>query len=174
MPILLLLLGLLLSRVAVCQASQVGLLLAHRQWVIEQHLRDRHRRAGEGDRVCRVSGGQCVGCHNVSPQGARIAAIAGGGAGPVVVYDLAGTRIEAPSLNGSYVALSPDGRRLAVSDTNSDIQIVGFATGVVQPLEGASDPDVYEQMPAWSPDASEIVFVRGTVFREPLDLRGSV
>lgn len=161
LPIVLLILGMALSRVASCQAAQSVYF-----WRIGSgsassiYVTDVENRAAARE-FAALSNGQCVGCHNVSPQGARIAAIEGGGTGQVVIYDLNGRPIQSPGIIGSYVALSPDGQQLAVSDANRDILIVDLASGSVTPLEGASDPSIAEQMPAWSPDASEIAFTRG-------------
>lgn len=103
----------------------------------------------------------CVGCHAVSSTGRRLAAIAGGGSGEVVVYDLDGRRIEVSDIRGSYVNWSPDGRRLAVSTDEPDIVVLDVETGRVTPLAGASEPGVAEMMPTWSHDGRQIAFVRG-------------
>ena len=106
-------------------------------------------------------GFSCVGCHAVSQEGHRIAAVAGGGNGSIVVYGLDGTPVRIPELNGSYVSWSPDGTRLAVSTVERDIVVLDIAGQSVTKLEGASDPGIYEEMPAWSPDGERIAFVRG-------------
>jgi hypothetical protein len=103
----------------------------------------------------------CVGCHAVSSTGRRLAAVAGSGAGEVVVYDLDGRRVEIPNMRGSYVNWSPDGRRLAISTDRADIVILDVDTGQVSPLAGASEPGVAEMMPTWSHDGRQIAFVRG-------------
>ncbi len=107
-------------------------------------------------------GRQCVGCHSVSSTGHRIAAIADGGSGPVVAYGLDGKPLALPAVQGSYVAWSPDGNKLAVSTTDQDIVVIDVASKAVTKLAGASDPAVAEEMPAWSADGQTIAFVRGT------------
>lgn len=106
-------------------------------------------------------GQNCVGCHTVSNAAERIAAVTGSGDGRIIVYDLQGDEIDIPPVNGSYVAFSPDGNRLAISTDEQDIVILDIATGRLQPLAGASDPNVGEMMPTWSPDGQTIAFVRG-------------
>lgn len=55
-----------------------------------------------------------------------------------------------------------------------DILIVeALASGAVTPLTAASDPAVSEGVPAWSPDASEIAFVRGQLWATRGHSRGS-
>jgi hypothetical protein len=108
-----------------------------------------------------INQGSCVGCHAVSSASHRIAAIAGGGIGPVVVRGLDGKAITIPTVQGAYVAWSPDGKKLAVSTAERNIVIIDLLTQAVTPLIGASDPNWYEEMPAWSPDGQELAFVRG-------------
>lgn len=101
----------------------------------------------------------CVGCHVVSDSSDKVAAIAGGGLGKVVIYGLDGKEITIPDVQASYIAFSPDGNRLALSDSNNDIKILDLGTGQVYPLEGANDPDVVETMPTWGTN-NQIAFVR--------------
>jgi len=108
-------------------------------------------------------GTNCVGCHAVSSDARRIAAITDSGVGPVVVYDLDGERVEIPDITGSYVNWSPDGRLLAVADSRGDIQIVDVTSGQVSPLAGASESGIFETMPTWSSDGTTIAFVRGAI-----------
>ncbi len=108
----------------------------------------------------------CVGCHAVSSTSRRIAAIAGGGVGPVVVFSLDGDRIDVPSVDASYLSWSPDGARLALSTSDADIYILTIADGSLKPLAGASDPSVAEVMPAWGPSGT-IAFVRAPTAASP-------
>ncbi|MDL1897143.1 VWA domain-containing protein, partial [Anaerolineae bacterium CFX7] len=108
-----------------------------------------------------VNNGQCTGCHSVSSESHRIAAVSGGASGNIVVYSLDGKKIDIPQIQGSYTAWSPDGTQLAVSTTDSDIVIVDIPTKTITKLDGASSPNEFEQMPSWSPDGQTIAFVRG-------------
>lgn len=107
-----------------------------------------------------VNQGGCIACHAVSSTSHRIAAIRGGGSGPVVVYGLDGKSIQIPNIAGSFVNWSPDGTKLAVSNAQRQIVILDMDKNTVTPLTGASDLGVAQMMPAWSADGSTIAFVR--------------
>lgn len=121
-------------------------------------------------------GHSCVGCHAVSSTSHRIAAVADSGVGPILVYDLRGRRVDTPNVTGSFAAWSPDGNKLAVSTDDRDIVIMDVENQTVNPLSGASDPSILEEMPAWSSDGQAIAFVRGTssgnpwTFESPCDI----
>lgn len=129
-------------------------------------------------RTFKVAEGQphCIGCHSVSPDNHRLAAVANGVVGPVVVYDLRGKPLDIPDVQGSYVEWSPDGMKLAVSTDGGDIVIIDLTEKTVTKLKGASESDVAEAMPAWSADGEWIAFVRGSpsgfpwAFQEPCDI----
>lgn len=103
---------------------------------------------------------ECVGCHAVSSTSGRIAAVLNTGTGPVVVKTFDGDDVPIPAVNASFVAWSPDGNRLAVSYNDRDIYLIDVEAGSLEPLAGASEPDVVETMPAWSPDGRTLAFVR--------------
>jgi len=103
---------------------------------------------------------KCIACHTISLEGDRIAAIADGSNGPVYAMLLDGTPFNLPPITASYVALSPDGRSLAYAFEGKDIYILDLSSGATVPLNGASEPDITETMPAWSPDSQTIAFVR--------------
>lgn len=103
----------------------------------------------------------CSGCHAVTSTGHKIAVVAGGGVGDIIVYGLDGKRVAIPDVQGSYVAWAPDGEKLAVSTGDRDIVIIDLTRQTVTELPGASDPNVGEEMPAWSADGLTIAFVRG-------------
>lgn len=109
-----------------------------------------------------VNQGGCVACHAVSSTSHRIAAIRGGGTGPVVVYGLDGKPVSIPGVTGSFVNWSPDGNKLAVSTDRRQIVIVDLEQNTVTPLAGASEPGIGQLMPAWSSDGSTIAFVRSS------------
>lgn len=162
-PFLLLLLWQLLSAIGICPVRESVYF-----WRInpgnnqgEIWVTDRLgvREAHEFEPINR--GQRCVGCHTVSNQVGRIAAITEDGVGRVAVFNLRGEPVNIPAVNGSYVAFSPDGGRLAISTGDQDIVILDIATGRLEPLNGASDPNVGEIMPAWSPDGQTIAFARG-------------
>ncbi len=102
----------------------------------------------------------CVGCHAVSQTVGQMAAVTDGDAGQIVIRTLDGEEVAIPAINASYVAWSPDGSQLAVSLNDEDIYILDTQTGDMTPLEGASESDQVETMPAWSPDGQSIAFVR--------------
>lgn len=102
----------------------------------------------------------CIACHSVAEKGDRIAAIADGSNGRIVVKQLDGTPVSIPPITGSYLSLSPDGSKLAYAAEGKDIYILDIESGTSVPLQGASDPGVIETMPAWSPDGGTLAFVR--------------
>ncbi|MCA9875480.1 MAG: VWA domain-containing protein, partial [Anaerolineales bacterium] len=163
LPFLLLLLWQLLSAVGFCPVGESVYFWrinpSNTQGEIWVTDRQGLRAASEFEAINR--GQNCVGCHTVSNTAGRIAAVTDGGTGTVVVYDLQGDRIDIPPIIGSYMAFSPDGGRLAISTKDQDIVILDIATGRLQPLDGASDPNMGEMMPAWSSDGQTIAFVRG-------------
>lgn len=108
-----------------------------------------------------TSEGSCVGCHAVSANSGRLAAVVGSGTGQISARQLDGTTIALPEVIGSYSAWSPDGTRLVISTDAQQLVIVDTIAGTVTPLSGASDPEVAQIMPSWSPDGRTIAFVRG-------------
>lgn len=116
----------------------------------------------------------CVGCHTVSSQSGRIAAVLDSGIGRVIVIDMStGNEIPIPVVYGSYLSWSPDGNQLAVSAGDQDIAIIDLDTQTVTPLNGASDHNVIETMPAWSPDGSSITFIRSISGADGFYLNGN-
>ncbi len=136
---------------------------------------------GERTNLARFEG-TCVGCHayaagascfNAKRGGDRRLVGAGRRDGAVRMKQLAAG-------NFSFAALSPDGRsvavvynpvgNLSVNETvvepfdypyrSADIYVGGTGDGGLAPLPGANDPDVVEDMPAWSADGERIVFSR--------------
>lgn len=102
----------------------------------------------------------CVGCHAVSPTGGRIAAVRGPVPGYALVRTLSGEEVSIPNAPAMYFAWSPDGSKLAYAAKDGNIYILDIQTGSIVPLQGASDPDAAETMPAWSRDGNTIAFVR--------------
>lgn len=160
-PLTLLLLWLILSRLDLCPINEslyfwrIGGGSSNGEiWVTDAT----GRRPAE---QFRTSGVGCVGCHAVSSNSRRLAAISVSGVGPVVVYGLDGQALEIPNVEASYVNFAPDGRQLAIGDANGDIQILDVDSGRLTPLLGASEPSLFETMPAWSADGQTIAFVRG-------------
>lgn len=112
----------------------------------------------------------CMGCHAVSSASHRIAAVVGPVPGRGVVYSLSGEKVDIPAIDAIYYAWSPDGQKLAFSDSAGDIHLLDPETGAVAQLPGASDPALTETMPAWSPDGQTIAFVRS---QSPLGIGGT-
>ena len=104
----------------------------------------------------------CVACHSIGNGQEKpfIGAVTNDQNGPILIKDLQGNELPIPPIQGSYLAWSPDGKAVAVSVDDKDIQILDLATGALTPLKGASDPNVVETMPSWSPDGKTIAFVR--------------
>ena len=121
-----------------------------------------------------LSGTRCTGCHAVSSTSGLIASVMDSSTGQIVVYDLVTEEgIPIPEANGSYLSWSPNGRELAISYLDQDIYIINLDEGTLTPLAGASSSSVIETMPAWSPDGTEITFVRSTESTDGFSLNGN-
>lgn len=110
----------------------------------------------------------CVACHEVSSAN-LVAGVRDQQNGEVAVIHHNGSSIPMPDIRASYLAWSPDGKRLALSYEDQDIYILEVETGTIKPLPGASDPSVIETMPAWAPDGKTIAFVRAPQTAPPPD-----
>lgn len=104
-------------------------------------------------------GSNCVACHAVS-NNRLVAGVRDAQNGEISVIQHNGNGIPMPSVTASYLSWSPDGKRLALSYNDADIYILDIDSGDLNPLPGASDPNIVETMPAWSPDGTTIAFVR--------------
>jgi uncharacterized protein YkwD/Mg-chelatase subunit ChlD len=102
----------------------------------------------------------CVGCHAVSPQNGRIAAVHLSDQARLIVKTLAGEDVSVGALNTSFLAWSHDGNKLAYTRDGHDIYLVDFLANANQPLTGASDATAFESMPTWSADDQTIAFAR--------------
>jgi Tol biopolymer transport system component len=107
-------------------------------------------------------GSECVACHAVSgsKENPILTAVRDEQNGLILMQSLTGEEVPIPPVNGSYLAWSPDGKQAAISMNDKDIQILDLKTGTLTPLAGASEANVVETMPAWSPDGTTIAFVR--------------
>lgn len=113
-------------------------------------------------------GSNCVACHEMASN-SLVAGIRDAQNGEVIVTQHNGNGIPMPPVNASYVSWSPDGKRLALSYNDNDIYILDIESGDLTPLPGASEPNVVETMPAWSPDGNTIAFVRARQTAPPPD-----
>jgi uncharacterized protein YkwD/uncharacterized protein YegL len=104
----------------------------------------------------------CVACHALGGESgnSKIVVVRDDQNGELIVHTLDGNEVPIAPVNGSYTAWSPDGKEMAISVNDVDIQILDVESGVLTPLAGASDPNVIETMPAWSSDGLMIAFVR--------------
>lgn len=111
-------------------------------------------------------GSDCVACHaSGTSQEAKaqyVTAVRDNQNGPVVAHTVPGRDVGIPLVNGSYTTFSPDGNYMAVSVEDQDIFVMEVETGILVPLAGASEPDIIETMPSWSPDGTTIAFARTT------------
>lgn len=117
----------------------------------------------------------CVGCHVVNSRAKLVAATGGPVPGPVYITTFDGKLVDIPHITAVYLAFSPDGKKLAFSDQNADLQILDIDSGQFAPLSGASDPAYGELMPAWSADGNTIAFARAPITQVSysLDITGS-
>lgn len=108
-------------------------------------------------------GSNCVACHTLNTGiDPALAVVRDDQNGEILMQTLSGDEVPLPPVNGSYIAWSPDGSKVAISVNDKDIQILDLATGSLTPLNGASDPNVVETMPAWSANGNTIAFVRAS------------
>lgn len=128
--------------------------------------------------------GVCVGCHAYSSQGHVALNVKKKGDRRLVIFrsDAGGLHLLDTKKIGefSFLAWSPDARYLAMSVNtlgvidikndviepfnlryqSGDIAIYDMATKEIKLLPGASEMDFVEDMPAWSPDGKELLFVK--------------
>lgn len=127
----------------------------------------------------------CIGCHARSSQGMYAVNMRRGKDRRLAIFaeDASGQpRLTLQRKIGefSYLSWSPDGRYLAMvvntfgiidlkndvgepfglAYKSGDLAILDLADGTIKPLPGASELDYIEDMPSWSQDGQELVFVR--------------
>ncbi len=107
--------------------------------------------------VASLNEGGCVGCHAVSSTGGYVA---GSRFGQIAISSFDDELVDINIPAGTYMAFSPDGTQLAVTDTDANIQMINLENGVVRPLQGAAEVGIAELMPTWSHDGQSIAFVR--------------
>jgi hypothetical protein len=138
--------------------------------------------------------GVCVGCHAYSSQGHVAVNVKKKGDRRLVIFspDANGLHLFDTKKIGefSFLAWSPDARYLAMAVNtfgvidikndviepfnlryqSGDIAIYDMATKEIKLLPGASEMDFVEDMPAWSPDGKELLFVKYRSEKEaPID-----
>ncbi|MHB8845155.1 MAG: TolB family protein [Nitrospirota bacterium] len=128
--------------------------------------------------------GVCVGCHAYSSQGHIAVNVKKKGDRRLVIFspDAEGLHLFDTKKIGefSFLAWSPDARYLAMAVNtfgvidikndviepfnlryqSGDIAIYDMATKEIKLLPGAGEMDFVEDMPAWSPDGKELLFVK--------------
>ncbi len=142
-------------------------------WKITQNQNVGIYETGTGDSSSRPvrhlnQDSNCVACHALGGTADQpiLSVVRDDQNGDILIHTLDGKEIPLPVVNGSYTAWSPDGKMVAISINDTDIQILNIETGNITPLAGASEPDMIETMPAWSPDGKTIAFVRAASLPE--------
>lgn len=102
----------------------------------------------------------CVACHVSNTTSQSLASVLDDQNGPIQLVAARGKTIAIPAANGSYIDYSPDGKKIIYSVNDQDLAILDLETGIQTLLAGASDPNIVETMPSWSPDGLTIAFVR--------------
>jgi len=138
----------------------------------------------EPSQVVFETDGVCVGCHAYSSQGHVALNVKKKGDRRLVIFnsDADGLHLFDTKKIGefSFLAWSPDARYLAMAVNtfgvidikndviepfnlryqSGDIAIYDMATKEIKLLPGAGEMDFVEDMPAWSPDGKELLFVK--------------
>jgi dipeptidyl aminopeptidase/acylaminoacyl peptidase len=126
----------------------------------------------------------CIGCHARSSKGMLALNIRRGKDRRLAIFQERAGVLDLVTARRigefSYLSWSPDGRYLAMvvntfgvidlkidvaepfglSYKSGDLAIYDITTGDIKPLPGASEMDFVEDMPAWSSDGKELLFVR--------------
>ena len=124
------------------------------------YITNENARSDTPAQVTKLNENGCVGCHTVSRNAGRIAAIEGPIPGKLLVSDLEGNDLNAPSLDAVYTSWSPDGKQLAVTTSENDLYVLdNLGTGQPRKIAGASDASFGAVMPSWSADGKNIVYV---------------
>ncbi len=122
-----------------------------------------------------MSGAICVGCHNISRDGSRIAVgLNIPGPATMRVLDVASRSTLFESAGGvgasggsNFEALTPDGKQVLASQ-GGNLVLLDAATGAA-----ANASITNGTMPDWSADGTQVVFARGAAMACPLGLCGA-
>lgn len=125
-------------------------------YVTNEHL----NRNAEPAQVTRLNQYGCVGCHVIGSEDGPVLAIAGGVPGALVGTTLDDEALSLPNVSAVYAALSPDGQRIAYSDTDANLYIVELAGGIPRQLNLVSDDTYGALMPTWAANGQQIAYVR--------------
>ena len=126
-----------------------------------------------------VTGGQCVGCHALSPDGKRMVAEAGGqDSGAVLLLDVASQMPIVPfdsTPKSTFESWDPTGQKFVgvygdAGATDFNLRIFDGASGMVlEDIAGSGSSAHPADHPDWSPDGKSIAFVQ---FGWPNTLQG--
>lgn len=104
------------------------------------------------------TGGRCVGCHSIAPDGHTVAVRYDGGSGPGGFIDVtSGTARDAAGWY--FSSFDPTGDRLIVDTASMSLELVDVATGAYVTAASSLLPRTRSANPAWAPNGDSIAFV---------------
>ena len=118
------------------------------------------RRIAHGGTTAEVvdTGGRCVGCHAISPDGHTIAVRYDASSGPGGFVDVA-TGTSRDAVGWYFASFAPTGDRLIVDTASMALELVDVETGSFVAAASAMLPRSRSANPAWAPNGRFIAFV---------------